>query len=130
MSDIEDSFSEDVESVESAIDEIDDDIDVSDIEDETDMPFEDIGQPKKAKGVRQSIAVMTKYEYATIIGNRAKDIDCGVVPNITVPEHMTNSIDIAELEMKQGKTPYIVRRYHTNDTYEDFSVKELILPNL
>jgi len=128
MSDIEDSFSEADESIESVIDEIDDDV-ISDIDD-TDAPFDDDKQSKRAKGERQTINVMTKYEYATIIGNRAKDFDGGVVPNITVPEHMTSTIDIAELELRQGKTPYIVRRYHNNETYEDFSLKELQLPNL
>jgi DNA-directed RNA polymerase subunit K/omega len=126
MSDIEDEISDFDESIESVIDELEESI--SDITDE-ETPFDDIIQSKKSKDERKSINVLTKYEYATIIGNRAKDFDGGVVPNITVPEHMTSTIDIAELEMRQGKTPYIIRRYY-GSAYEDWSLKELIVPKL
>lgn len=129
MSDNEGSFSDADESIEeSVIDDIDDDI-VSEVFD-TDTPFEDIGTMRRVKSERSTINVLNKYEMANVIGSRARDFDRGVVPNVTVPKGMTKTLDIAEYEFKMGKSPYTIRRNHNDDTYEDWSLKELIVPRM
>jgi DNA-directed RNA polymerase I, II, and III subunit RPABC2 len=38
-----------------------------------------------------------------------------------------NPLSIAEKELKDGKIPFIIRRYLPNNTYEDWKVNELKL---
>ena len=54
--------------------------------------------------------VLSKYERTTIIGVRAQQISSGAKVLINVPEYMSNTIDIASLELEQRKTPFIIKR--------------------
>jgi DNA-directed RNA polymerase subunit K/omega len=56
-----------------------------------------------------SIPVLTDYEIAFILGKRATQIAYGSIPLIEVKAGM-NHIQIAEEELKQKKTPYIIKR--------------------
>lgn len=56
-----------------------------------------------------SIPVLTDYEIPLIIGKRATQIAYGSAPMIE-PKIGMNHIDIAEEELRQKKTPYIIRR--------------------
>ena len=56
-----------------------------------------------------SIPVLTDYEIAFILGKRATQIAYGSIPLIEVKSGM-NHIQIAEEELKQKKTPYIIKR--------------------
>tara|TARA_B110000238_G_C16046056_1_gene403954 strand:+ start:550 stop:852 length:303 start_codon:yes stop_codon:yes gene_type:complete len=53
---------------------------------------------------------LSKYEIASIIGIRATQLSKGVEPLVKVPNGMTNIVDIAELELKHRKTPFIIER--------------------
>jgi len=66
-----------------------------------------ISQYDPSKNV--SIPVMTDYEIPLIIGKRATQIAYGALPMID-PQAGMNHIDIAEEELRQKKTPYIVKR--------------------
>ena len=57
----------------------------------------------------QSINVLTQYEVSVIIGKRASQIAMGALPLIKVTPNM-NHIDIAEEELRQKKTPFIIKR--------------------
>ena len=57
----------------------------------------------------KSINVLTQYEISIIIGKRASQISMGALPMIKVTSNM-NHIDIAEEELRQKKTPYIIKR--------------------
>ena len=56
-----------------------------------------------------SIPVLTDYEIPLIIGKRATQIAYGHTPLIE-PRVGMNHIDIAEEELRQKKTPYIIKR--------------------
>ena len=58
------------------------------------------------------------YEKTIIIGIRATQLSKNALPFIEVPRGITNVTDIAELELKQRKLPYILKRvFETHDEY-------------
>ena len=68
---------------------------------------------------------LTKYEYAKIIGIAAQQIESGRKPVLDLPSHLSNPIDIAEYELKNKKTPFIIKRKLPNDKYEYWTIDEL-----
>jgi DNA-directed RNA polymerase subunit K/omega len=58
----------------------------------------------------KTIPYLTKYEKARILGQRAKQIESGAKPFINVPETIIDGYIIAELELKEKKIPFIIRR--------------------
>ena len=67
---------------------------------------------------------LTKYEKARILGIRAMQIANGAPVQIDIGSEI-DPLNIAELELKQGKTPLIIRRHLPDGTYEDVAVNEL-----
>jgi DNA-directed RNA polymerase I, II, and III subunit RPABC2 len=57
----------------------------------------------------KTLPKITKYEKALLVGKRAKQIEEGANPNVKVLPGQT-SIDIAEEELRQRKTPFIIKR--------------------
>lgn len=76
----------------------------------------------------KSAPEMTKYELALIIGKRATQIARGAIPLIDVPARMTKVDEIAEEELRQKKTPFIIRRDLGNSKYEYWKIKDMKLP--
>jgi DNA-directed RNA polymerase I, II, and III subunit RPABC2 len=76
----------------------------------------------------KSAPEMTKFELALIIGKRATQLAYGAIPLIDVPARMTRVEDIAEEELRQKKTPFIVRRDLGNGKYEYWKVKDMKMP--
>ena len=68
---------------------------------------------------------LTKYERARILGQRAKQIECGAKPFIKVPENIVDSYIIADLELKQKKIPFIIRRPIPGGGCEYWNIKDL-----
>lgn len=58
----------------------------------------------------RTIPYLTKYEKARVLGQRAKQIETGSKPLVKVPENIVDSYIIAELELKEKKIPFIIRR--------------------
>ena len=54
--------------------------------------------------------ILSKYEKTKVLGIRAEQIRHGAKPLISVPKHITDELDIAEEELKQRKTPFIIER--------------------
>lgn len=71
---------------------------------------------------------MTKYELALVVGKRATQIAQGAIPLIDVPARMTHVDEIAEEELRQKKTPFIIRRDLGNSKYEYWKIKDMKLP--
>ena len=67
---------------------------------------------------------LTKYEKARILGIRAMQIANGAPVQIDIGSEI-DPLNIAELELKQDKTPLIIRRHLPDGTYEDVAVNEL-----
>ena len=60
--------------------------------------------------LHKTIPILTKYERTRILGQRAKQINAGATPYIKVPENVIDGYLIAELELKEKKIPFIIRR--------------------
>ena len=60
--------------------------------------------------LHRTIPFLTKYERARILGQRAKQIETGAKPLVRVPENVVDGYIIAELELKEKKIPFIIRR--------------------
>ena len=60
--------------------------------------------------LHKTIPVLTKYERARVLGQRAKQINNGSKPYITVPENIIDGHLIAQLELEQKRIPFIIRR--------------------
>ena len=75
--------------------------------------------------LHKTIPHLTKYERARILGQRAKQIETGATPFIKVPENMIDGYLIAELELKQGRIPFIIRRPIPNGGSEYWKINDL-----
>tara|TARA_B110001450_G_C17586387_1_gene467111 strand:- start:559 stop:855 length:297 start_codon:yes stop_codon:yes gene_type:complete len=67
---------------------------------------------------------LTKYERAKIIGISAQQIESGREPNIKIPESLTHVIDIAEYELKNKQTPFIIKRKLPNNKFEYWTLDQ------
>ncbi len=75
--------------------------------------------------LHQTIPFLTKYERARILGQRAKQINSGAQPFIKVPENIIDGYIIAEMELKEKRIPFIIRRPLPNGGSEYWSIKDL-----
>jgi DNA-directed RNA polymerase I, II, and III subunit RPABC2 len=75
--------------------------------------------------LHKTVPYLTKYERARILGQRAKQIECGSKPFVKVPENIIDSNIIAELELQQKKIPFIIRRPLPNGGSEYWNLKDL-----
>jgi DNA-directed RNA polymerase I, II, and III subunit RPABC2 len=73
----------------------------------------------------KTIPFMTKFEKARVLGQRAKQINSGATPFVKVPENVIDGYLIAELELKQKRVPFIIRRPLPNGGSEYWSIKDL-----
>jgi DNA-directed RNA polymerase subunit K/omega len=75
--------------------------------------------------LHRTIPHLTKYERARILGQRAKQIECGATPFIKVPEDVIDGYLIASMELQQGRIPFIIRRPMPNGGSEYWKVSDL-----
>jgi len=73
---------------------------------------------------------LTQYERTKCLSFRASQIGHGAKPYVKVPPGMTDSYQIAKLELESRRLPYILRRPQPNGTYEVWKLSDLVLlPN-
>ena len=77
--------------------------------------------------IHRTASYLTKFEKARVLGQRAKQIECGAKPFIKVPENLIEGYMIAELELKEKKIPFIIRRPLSNGTCEYWNLRDLEL---
>ena len=77
--------------------------------------------------LHKTVPFLTKYEKTRIIGQRAKQLNSGAKPFVNVPQHIIDGNIIAELELKQKKIPFIIRRPIPGGGSEYWNVKDLEL---
>jgi len=70
---------------------------------------------------------ITKYEYARIVGMRAKQINNGADPFVKVDRDMIDGYTIALKEMKEKKIPFIIARPLPNGGREYWKLQDLEL---
>jgi DNA-directed RNA polymerase I, II, and III subunit RPABC2 len=75
--------------------------------------------------LHKTIPTLTKYEKARILGQRASQIESGAKPLVSVPEHIVEGYLIAELELKQKRIPFIIRRPIPDGSFEYWHVRDL-----
>lgn len=75
--------------------------------------------------LHRTIPYLTKYEKARILGQRAKQINSGAYPFVKVPENVIDGYIIAELELKQKRIPFIIRRPLPNGGSEYWKIQDL-----
>lgn len=78
-----------------------------------------------SKQDRITTKYMTKYERARVLGTRALQISMNA-PVMVDLEGETDPLRIAELELRLKKIPMIIRRYLPDNSYEDWSLDDLI----
>ncbi|XP_026332332.1 DNA-directed RNA polymerases I, II, and III subunit RPABC2-like [Hyposmocoma kahamanoa] len=81
------------------------------------------------KSKRITTPYMTKYERARVLGTRALQIAM-CAPIMVELEGETDPLKIAMKELKLRKIPMIIRRYLPDQSYEDWSIDELIVTDL
>lgn len=75
--------------------------------------------------LHKTIPFLTKYERTRIIGQRAKQINARSPVFVKVPENVIDGYLIAELELKEKRIPFIIRRPLPNGGSEYWNVKDL-----
>ena len=73
----------------------------------------------------KTMPILTKYERTKILGQRAKQINNGDKPYVNVPENVIDGYLIAEMELKQKKIPFIIRRPLGNSNSEYWYLRDL-----
>ena len=75
--------------------------------------------------LHKTIPYLTKYEKARILGQRSKQIETGAKPLVKVPENIVDGYIIAELELKEKKIPFIIRRPIPGGSCEYWHLRDL-----
>jgi DNA-directed RNA polymerase I, II, and III subunit RPABC2 len=77
--------------------------------------------------LHKTIPYLTKYERARILGQRAKQLEMGAKPLVSVPENIVDTSFIAELELAEKKIPFIIKRPKPDGSCEYWKVQDLEL---
>ena len=75
----------------------------------------------------KSMPFLSVFERTKILGMRTNQLAQGARPYIVVPEHITNVLDIAKLELEQRRLPLIIKRHMPDGTYEKFRLSDMII---
>ena len=70
---------------------------------------------------------LTQYERTKCLSFRASQIGHGAKPYVKVPPGMTDSYQIAKLELESKRLPFILRRPLPNGTYEVWKLSDLVI---
>jgi DNA-directed RNA polymerase I, II, and III subunit RPABC2 len=73
----------------------------------------------------RTIPFLTKYEKARVLGQRAKQIETGAKPLVKVPENIIDGYIIAELELREKKIPFIIKRPLPSGACEYWNIRDL-----
>eukprot|EP00866_Antonospora_locustae_P000192 jgi/Antlo1/192/927 len=77
---------------------------------------------------RITSARMTKYEKAYVLGVRSAQLSMNAPPLVDIGEE-TDAFEIAVQELRERKIPFVIRRKLPDSTYEDWHIKEMIIPD-
>jgi len=70
---------------------------------------------------------LSVYEKTKILSFRSNQLAQGARPYVTVPDHLTNVLEIAKLELIQRKLPYIIKRPMPDKTFEYWRLSDLMI---
>jgi DNA-directed RNA polymerase I, II, and III subunit RPABC2 len=69
--------------------------------------------------------ILTKYEYTKIIGLRTVQLENGLKPLITIDNNIIDPYVIAQMELKEKKLPFIIKRPLPDGRFEYWPIHEL-----
>jgi DNA-directed RNA polymerase subunit K/omega len=75
--------------------------------------------------LHKTLPYLTKYEKARVLGQRAKQIEMGAKTFVQVPENVIDGYLIAQMELKQKRIPFIIRRPTHGGGCEYWNLKDL-----
>ena len=75
--------------------------------------------------LHKTLPILSKYEKTRILGQRAKQINSGNQPFVSIDNHVVDGYLIAVEELKQKKIPFIIRRPLPNGGSEYWRVSDL-----
>jgi DNA-directed RNA polymerase I, II, and III subunit RPABC2 len=75
--------------------------------------------------LHRTLPYLTKYEKARVLGQRAKQIEVGAKPLVKVPENIIDGYIIAELELREKKIPFIIKRPIPGGAFEYWHLRDL-----
>ena len=70
---------------------------------------------------------LTQYERTKILGFRTNQIAQGAKPYILVPKHIVEASDIAKLELKERRLPFLVARIMPDGSYEFWRLSDMMI---
>ena len=71
---------------------------------------------------------LTRFERVRIVGARALQLSLGAPMLIELPQRISDPIDIALAELKEGVLPMTIRRTLPDGSYQDISLVDLMPP--
>jgi len=74
----------------------------------------------------RSVPYLTTFERTKIIGFRSNQLAQGARPLIQVPDHITDVMDIARLELEQKRLPFLLKRPMPDGEYEYWRLQDLV----
>jgi len=73
----------------------------------------------------RTIPILSKYEKARILGERARQLEEGAQPFVQVPAEIIDCYTIAEMELKEKAIPFIIERPLPNGGCEFWRICDL-----
>lgn len=73
----------------------------------------------------QTLPILTKYERTRVLGERAKQINSGAKPYVSVSSSIIDGYLIAEQELHEKKIPFIIQRPLPNGSKEFWKLADL-----
>jgi DNA-directed RNA polymerase I, II, and III subunit RPABC2 len=71
---------------------------------------------------------LTRFERARIAGARALQLSFGAPMLMELPQHISDPIDIALAELKEGVLPMTIRRTLPDGSHQDIALFDLVPP--
>jgi len=113
--------------------EVDEDNDLEEPAEEEEQQTKSLEVLEAGKKVPSELRItsnrMSKYERARVLGTRALQIAM-CAPVMVEIDDETDPLRIAGRELRERKTPLIIRRYMPDGSYEDWGIDELIVSDL
>ena len=75
--------------------------------------------------LHRTVPWLTKYEYTRVLGQRTRQLNQGVPPNIEVSENIVDNSIVAKMELDSKRIPFIIRRPLPGGGTEFWKLKDL-----
>jgi DNA-directed RNA polymerase I, II, and III subunit RPABC2 len=70
---------------------------------------------------------ISQFERTKILGFRTNQLAQGAKPYVPVPKHVVNTIEIAKMELKERRLPFIISRVMPDGNFEFWRLSDLMI---